>query len=438
MNHLYLDVAVVRIGEYLARTPELSQLRGASALLSEACRSDDLLEASGGQWVSELGKADGVANLKLPADADPADTAERVIATLRRKLPAAEFEAFWAKGTDYFDAFFGKGAPPSHKSGYRPLAELPFAARCQVSGSDMAVDTVYSHDTKSETRRASADAVMRQKFAERNIGPDGALRTQFNLEAPKDFDDLAAQYTLNDFKANHLALVSVDGDNIGALMKDIDAGQRAAVSRGLKSATAEALNQAVEQVCLAINPCKLPVIPHIVGGDDVLVSLPAPVVWIFVRNYLDRFTSEVWDSTRHEVTASAGVVIANVSFPFREARRLADDLQGEAKKLVGTPSVAWLDVTRNGVAVDDAGPPVPTRFLSEHEELIGQLAEMEKSTRFAAFDAVEDLDEEAALLAKAKLLRLARRHDSKVLAQLAQFKPVTVRTLLSVSQWWWT
>src|SRR5579859_5189023 len=101
---MYVDVAAVRIQQYIGWTPRLKGQRGASAWLSWATSSEQVkkvlrdsqpLRASGAKVNPEAGQADGLISVRLPGDADPRPVAAGLAAYLRSVLPGLEISGLW-------------------------------------------------------------------------------------------------------------------------------------------------------------------------------------------------------------------------------------------------------------------------------------------------------------------------------------------------------
>jgi hypothetical protein len=162
---------------------------------------------------------------------------------------------------------------------------------------------------------------------------------------------------------NHLATVFADGNAIGSLFGRVvasgDPEAKKHVSRAVSQATRRALAVATRAVLPEeIGSNKVPVIPHVVGGDDLLVSVVADRAWQFVTTYLSSFEQHLLeDPAVHPFmlngtppSASAGVVFAHATFPFRRAVELSEAALKHAKREQAGrfPAVAWLDVTQDG------------------------------------------------------------------------------------------
>ena len=473
-DSLYLDVAVVRIGEYLGRWPSLRGLRGASIMIRQACapeRIRPVLAPLGAEVHEEVGQVDGVARVRAPAETDPLALVEVVTNALREDLPGAAFDAVWSTGARYGDAY-RSGLGPNRRpdcslSVLHPLNEVPFGARCELTGADLATGTVQlagNEPHRNRTPKAGVDGHRRDRAAERRTqlagGAAAGLALEYDLadaiglDTVQDFDELAALVAETDFKANHLATVYVDGDQIGALIEQVatdDARRRdqddsptklSTVSKGLKVATWEALVSATARVAERLQATKLPVIPHIGGGDDVVVSVPAALVWVFVRTYLAEFEQKASAIGGRAVTASAGVVIANVATPFNDCFVWCDELQADAKRRLDVSSVLWLDLTRDGPTPPVTRTPWSLAEVEANADLLKELSDMGKSRRHELGEA---LDAASPHLAEVSVRQLARRHgdphdrrgQNSRMPSWASTDPDTVRSALSIADWWW-
>ena len=107
----------------------------------------------------------------------------------------------------------------------------------------------------------------------------------------------------------------------------------------------------------------MPAVPHILGGDDVLVTVPATKAWPFLIAFLKHLEQESGSDTfglgAGKVSFSAGMVICKLAYPIGDQVELATTLLRTAKEAVrgNDWSFAWLDVTNEG-------PKPPRRFLT--------------------------------------------------------------------------
>lgn len=210
------------------------------------------------------------------------------------------------------------------------------------------------------------------------LDPDGATFdntpiSSWPIKGVVDFNELAAMTRPQQDKqrrrthiGNHTALFSADGNGLGALFEDArqqaadpgndySMGDCKALSKAIKKATENALNLATEAILLTDDEI-LPAIPHIVGGDDLLVTLPADRAWQFITTFFTTMKSELAVITSippgsKPPTVSAGVLFCKAELPFGDQVEMAEALQREAKKHVkgNSWSFAWSDVTIDGL-----------------------------------------------------------------------------------------
>lgn len=406
---VYVDFGAVRIQHYLTRTPGLRGHRAASNTLAQATDATEIARVVGtlAEVNREAGEADGVVSLRFPAagaddaDADDAGRVRRlqdvVFAHLRRALPGAEFHSVWGAGESYLTAYAHTLQPKTHRGEVRhdlpPTAEFPLAVPCRMCHTDPAVG---SEPLPDGLRALCLDCSMRNVTRRQTVAdqrsPEGRLRNALDLKpAPDDFTSLAGLGSATSGR-NHLATVAVDGNSIGVFFKALaDAsnqdGQwetaKSEVSTALSDATRTALENATLDLPVTLEHERLCVVPHVVGGDDVLVSLPADQAWSFTLTFLQEFgrlvreaTSEVLDALNASragrpglaplqvPTASAGLVFAHASDPLNLLVESAAQRLSEAKRAFGgrQAAVQWLDITADGPEAP-THPPLALRVL---------------------------------------------------------------------------
>ena len=394
---IYLDVGAARIQTWLGRSATLRGRRGASSLLARHTRRDaveawltDQPDLPGVEWNRDAGDVDGIVSLMVttPAtDDELAAAAGRVIAYLRPALPRVELRAAWASADSYVTAYpriehlLADGAGLT--AGVQPRT-VPLAKSCEDCGIDGVVHRGYPI-AMDEERDVCADCHARYTAAGRTTataaelvpGPEldlsgwlwdaapehplmetvvgqadgdddaAVIRTLFRT-IPDDAATLARCTVGRDGRAGtHTALVFADGNRIGefierAIGADVDkshiatwitAANQAAVVAA--SAAALAADKGLQQ---------LPVAPHLIAGDDLLVSLPATMTWPFVRKYLSAFESRLLEQAERDgvptaelgllPSASAGIVFSHHSYPFADTVRLAGTALAAAKRRV--------------------------------------------------------------------------------------------------------
>ncbi len=404
-DHAYVVAAAVRIQSWIARTPELFLSRGASHAL-KALTSAETIDAAlaaepGLERASDAADIDGVVVLRVTSEPEPVRRAFTWLATrLSTSLPGVEW-VLWGHAADSYVSAYQQvnveERDPSEGRRHLPPADvdLPLAESCTGCRQESAVATVHLAQTDDRGR------------TDRRMGPDCLVRSAHSRLLTEDrawtFDRLATHGGLGDGPAstigrrdaaNHLATIAADGNRVGDLFKklaelpavpyDLD-GRRTTIQERVSKQIDAATANAVDAASRAGQPsarirCA---IDHLVGGDDVLVSVGARFAWPYVTALLTAFADqlaramhrvlphaqdagaidqaarvELEDLTSH-VSLGVGMVFAQVKEPFAHCAEVAHLAQTAAKRAVsGSESaVAWVDLT-----VEAAAPPY--RFVT--------------------------------------------------------------------------
>jgi hypothetical protein len=421
----YLDVAAVRIQQWLARTPDLKGWRGASAALSQATARDrwDGALPEGMEWNPDAGDLDGVVCLRSVAGLGR-EQAERcagvargvVVGRLRAQLPAVMLQAATAWAGSYAEAYLE--FERQRDRGELPVVFVPSPAQvvvakpCDACRTDPATpQSIDSPDGGGRSWQLCADCVVRYEAAgatrsrREALTPRVAQRLRATLAAhglsggfPADFAALAATGPRPD---TQLALVYADGNRVGQFLQAAADYSRvhgkpakAAIVTAIDAACQRALARAVAAVGGQTGP--LPVLAHVAGGDDVLVSVAAACVWPFVRELLAGFSAELERQTRDWPqparggpagqglpTMSAGVVLHHRSAPFPDMVRLAARMRDEAKTHTRgrTAAVAFVDVTADGDATPASRRPMTLSDLAAQEQRLAAVAALPAAQR---------------------------------------------------------
>jgi hypothetical protein len=378
----------------------------------------------------------------------------------------------WGAGNSYLEAYRDSMKPRREDPLLRSLpapGDFPALASCAECRAGPAVEEIDIHEATGiavclDCLARYTDRYRRQGLAAQ-LRPDGsglpvyweeaslarALGRTPIADTAQDFSALAALGG-PDTQRNHVATLYADGNAIGALFDRIaahgDPALKARISAEVSRVTRDALREATRAVLGEQERC-IPVIPHVVGGDDLVVSVVADRAWRFTMAYLDEFRRRLGSIpgvpggliSAVAPTASAGLVFAHCKFPFQRAAELAGERLRTAKRQYhGTaPAVAWLDVTRDG-----EHPPAGQRawsldHLIELDDPLRALAGVEPSGRAV----LERLADPASpLVSVARLQEHTRRLDrSAVLAPFLSDPDPAARTArvagaLSAARWW--
>ncbi len=415
-SQMYLDVFATRIQSWLGRSSDLRGRRGASAMLTSATSRGSWegqnLPADA-SWNDEAGDIDGIVSLIVHTD-DVQAIARKCLAQLRRQLPAVILEAVWHQADSYVEAYEPMRATPSRFASLPSMAEMPLAGpcrRCRISPAEG--DRVKILDEMTAVCR---DCALRYGYAgtTSSLPPTLALALEgVPGKTPHDMASLAKVGHDGPGAATRVALIYADGNNVGAFIR---AAAKSKVSKkeiapAITNATLAAFRRAATAAVVGDTGG---VIPHIVGGDDLVVSVVASQAWPFLLTYLAAFSEELeqqtigWSLPADVAlpTVSAGVVFSHASQPLSDCIELAEKAMGRAKALDG-PAVHCLDLVQEAPElVDDVSRRSRTKaWLDGASANIDKLAarpqSMRKTLQTHTRHAPDETDESARLALRA-------------------------------------
>ncbi len=428
MTWCYVDVAAARIQTWLARTPKLRFHRGASTMLaiqtslatwgSRATAQD---RADQVEWNSEAGEISGIVALRFPAEglSEPElrARAQRLAWgaawEIQSTLPGCAVGSSWGVGTTYLAAYAddmrrrrARGdvlvdLPPRPDESIvsRPCARCgtravnhprvavmdDFLDLCEDCWSRVSVAGYQS--SKAPARLPDSQSKLFTALVDRLPGTADLARF------PDDFATLAGWGRVAvDDAPTQLALIYADGDRVGAALKILIAAQEASpgavtlskrilaevIDAATKAAIVDAADGAFRRWSTVPEApprpdvgtdARYPVVVHVAGGDDVLVSVPAAAGWLFAWLLTDSFRRRVTtglsaalaelglaaddparDILARPATMSAGVVFHHAAEPFSDVVVRAAERLKAAKSLgAGNgPALAYLDITADG------------------------------------------------------------------------------------------
>lgn len=460
---LYVDVGAKRIQAYLARTPSLKGRRGASHLLDRVT----LYEVTAPAWQPiarpnpEAKRTDGLVCFRLPDD--DLDAARELVTgavrLLRRHAPGAEWEVTVARGSDYQDAQHARKkaektgrqrwmtdvAGPGTIATLAPLAELPVVRLCASCGLDPAVGHVR---LDNEDQPCCADCLARLGRFWEDTPAEKTLLDAVRMADPRladvgfagTFEDLAT--TGADPHGNHLCTVFADGNRFGALFTQLTGSgvDLGVLSDELTAAMTAALTTATRAVT-PDDPAALPVIPHLVGGDDLLASVTADKAWTFTRTLLADYRRRVQDLVTpygmpETPTASAGIVFAHAKFPLATSVALAESALAEAKArhAAQQPAILWADVTAEGPRLTSGRRPPTLDELDQAADALTRLAGLAPSTLSTLGDLATRPDPETLDVAAAQAHRLGVWETLRPFLSMRPMLPLP--DALSILRWW--
>ena len=243
------------------------------------------------------------------------DFAMKAAALLRRELPGLKFRI--SMDDDETD-----GASSADLS-----TSLPVLAPCEWTGRGLASVGIRQG---AERAVVSLDVSRRHEAARR--AENGSSRDLASLLVAKthlkgmsrarDFDGLAGR--------GYLALIHADGNGVGSAMGSEDVARATFFHRN-RVLLRRAVQAATDAAC-GDTPVG-PLLPLMIGGDDLLVLSQADVALPFVVNLcrtLDEMQSKTNSTFR--LTLGVGVVFARPTIPIHRLHDVAEQLAASAKR----------------------------------------------------------------------------------------------------------
>ena len=152
----------------------------------------------------------------------------------------------------------------------------------------------------------------------------------------EDADDVA-EFDLRE--RNYVAYLVADGNGMGDLFGQCDEQQIKSFSAGLTTALNASLADPTAQFRKTMpgKAAMVPVLPLILGGDDLFALIPAPYALDFARRFCLAYEDQLKTLVKQvqldaQPTVAAAVVICKSKYPYALAHQRAEELLGEAKR----------------------------------------------------------------------------------------------------------
>ena|GEM_PF-575160 len=397
----FAAVGIKQIQSYLARSRHLWGRRGASDMLAYLTAVDNsdipaierrfrsaaeiLADFDSVTFNKDALDVDSVLSISGDSLEDVRAATEELARNIKLHLPAAHVQTTIRKADNYSGVIRAENAQePAEIVQYPPLRiEFPLAHHCDECSSGMAARVEQTPegpqslcpDCLSRLTQTGRNSLLdRARLDRPQVGflVEQAMLSELGYEQAQDFKELAAMGDLRSrgrrvHTGNHVATIFADGNGFGKLFTALrtEAARTAQgltelreISKAVKLATADALKSAIQHICLD-DEKTMPAIPHILGGDDILVTVPATRAWPFLIHFLQQMREAAgqgkFGPDPNRISFSAGMVICKLSYPIGDQVELAADLLRSAKEAVRGRgwSYAWLDVTSEGPAVPD-------------------------------------------------------------------------------------
>jgi hypothetical protein len=339
---LRVHIELSRVQTWLFAVPRLRAMVGANALLGETLRAalPKLARETGRGWMLAPSNeaypcADG--NDPLKDHDDPA--ADEKAGILSRD--GGHFEAQFASGAEAFSDAAGQllrsnlpglrfrvsiDGEPRTKSQVRLSTELPVLAPCEWTGRGLASAIVEQGD---EHPAVSLDVAQRHEAARRT--EDGtAVDVASLLSETTKLKTLKRAQELKELVGNgYLALIHADGNGVGSGAGKTDS-ERATFFHRNRVLLRRAVQKAIDTHCP--DSGRAPLIPLMLGGDDLLLVTRAEIALPFVVTLCEELDALQKDCNGFKLTVGVGVVLAKHTIPIHRLHEVAEQLASSAKR----------------------------------------------------------------------------------------------------------
>lgn len=345
-----------KIQDFIFRSSRLREVVGASQLLTRFCQEVDqtLAQRHGGTVVVN----DGGSFRIIFATRDKAlefgaELAELYRLALGGSLTVAE--PVELNNNDFQTANDKAGHKlrwaKSRREGLAAEVHTPYVAFCESCGVALAERrdrlpgkrasrrsryVCQTCQTKTAERERASQAILDEFY---NAYRDAAaIRGDVKPDWPEDADDIAS-FDLS--RRNYVAYLVADGNGMGQIFGRCDQQQLESLSRQLTTATQRSLAQPIARFRQAVpgNAEMIPILPLILGGDDLFALIPAPYALDLARRFCLEWEKQMRDLVTKigltnipRPTIAAAVVICKSTYPYALAYDRAKALLKEAKR----------------------------------------------------------------------------------------------------------
>ena len=372
MSNKYLFVAEAdKIQDLVFGSSKLREVSGGSQLLTEFCEeiAPKLAKELGGEIIISSG---GSFRILFDSSKKAEEFGEYLAELYRRKIGGTITVAEPVEVYSEKEAIIRaqENLRKAKHSGKSPISveQMPYMAICSSCGMSVARYYKKRHEDEKENylceiceNKSKARDRIKEKFLS-DFYSWIMSRERNDYDFPKDADEVAKKLKE---PRNYVAYIVADVNNMGVIFSSCDNFDK------LKRLS-ENLNKIIQQSL--VKPTKIlmkklkkqhtdkniiPILPLILGGDDVFTLIPAQWSLDFTLKFCKEFEREMKKSLEEiglnisiQPTISASVIICKKNFPYLIAHELGEDLLKEAKrtsKEKNTSTMSFRVITGNEI-----------------------------------------------------------------------------------------
>jgi len=350
MAQYLLAAGADRIQDLLFRSSQLREVVGGSQLLTRFCEHEDnkdmlyLLSDRLGITPDVITSGGGSFRLRFETEENArrfgAALAEAYYRATGGTLSVAE-PVSMTDGYGLTSEKVGENLSRAKHGGPSIVTpQIPYIAFCESCG----VGLAEAHEARFDEEEGHyLCPSCRAKSAEWEEHSRGNFLKRFYEKVKSSADwpptpEDVAQYDPRDY----VAYIVADGDSMGRVFGGCDKDQAQALSKKMGDALREALAEPTRQFMkndVAKQASCIPVLPLILGGDDLFALVPARWGLDIARRLCRTFQSEMTKWARdhnipHEITMSAAVVICKANYPYYLAHQIGEERLNATKRAV--------------------------------------------------------------------------------------------------------
>ena len=354
MTQYLLAAEADQIQDFLFRASHLREVVGGSQLLTRFCKEVPKGLLQGKQTANIIINDGGKFLLIFDDERTAKEFGEQLAEAYRRMadgtLTVAEpvpINGGFGKASEEAEENLRKAKRcPWPSTGATP--HFPYMANCNSCGVGLAVTRGKQFTDDNGTKKQYLCRACKSKEAERNANIHPRKEDKFFYPFMKgvvgdELEQFQQIYSPEDISdpRRYVAYLLADGNNMGKVFNQCQEHDKMkqlseSMTSILQSCLAESTKQLFYQPEITNNR-KVPVLPLIIGGDDIFALLPAPWALSFAMDFCQNFHEQVGKllddlEISWQPTLSLSVVICKETFPHTLAHDIGKGLLDRAKQ----------------------------------------------------------------------------------------------------------
>ncbi len=347
MNKKYLFVAEAdKIQDLLFRSSKLREVTGGSQMLEEFCKdtTNQLAKKFGSDIIISSG---GSFRLLFDSKGKAEEFGEYLSELYRRELGGriTVVEPVEVISEKRAIKQAQENLRKAKHSGKTPISveQMPYMAICASCGIGIARNYKKRYEDEKENylcnvceKKSKARDSIKEKFLS-ELYSYIMNSEQSDIDFPKDADTIAELES-----RNYVAYIVADVNNMGVTFNSCDSFEKLKkLSDGLSKVIQQSLAEPTKILTQKQlkDPTIIPVLPLILGGDDVFTLIPAQWALDFTLRFSQEFERRMKQSLEEtgidgniSPTIAASIVMCKGKFPYLLAHDIGEELLEVAKK----------------------------------------------------------------------------------------------------------